>query len=622
MKKLLTLILLAVTAVLPAIAYTVDEIVSTTPTMIVEYIYADYFDNDYTYYPYHHASEFITLKKGSDDKHIILSGIAGTLDFEFELVTSNGTLTNDGVQLQINGYKRATGTSKGREGWYMIMTSWTGMKYTNYRNKHTVLNITKANDGFHFSEADDPTGQFGFMVLPAGTIEMPNYCGVVVDQFNFEPFNDANGFAKATVRQYDNVGTSDQLIGTISTNAMTANLYMVDEHEINYPVKVEAGSTPNTFTILNLNNMGYAVDASQSRQMTGQLTTFKGSYDPVAGTATINAGQSGLWDWGHIVVDYYGYYQDLDWGLYCFSLTPFTDINGQKNDPIIGTYKAEDGPYHNNVDFGWVTTKDRGKRRTFEGASMTFPTMTYCSVGNTFYDTPNWLDTYHDTEILFGADVTLDVELELECLQWHTQDGIYVTGNIKTNRNDQYVESYDIMLVKGWYDHIEQDGFLPHSDKGHESAIEVCVGPNDAYNAWNKPHTTMSRTASTGGEHDYSFGKLLSTTDLGHTPSDGKYTAFIRANYKPETGLTPTFHSLTYLREPINTSVNDLLSEGAAPTVKVIDGGIEISGTENRVEVVDMTGRVVYSGTDGHIKLPASIYVVRVGSCTCKVAVR
>ncbi len=621
MKKLLTTLLLASAITLPAAAYTVDEIISTTPTMLVEYIYADYVGPDYNIYPYHHASECVTLKKGSDDKHLVISGIAGTLDFEFELVTSNGTLTSDGVQLQIDGYERAVGTSKGREGWFMILTSWTGMKYTNYRSKHTVLDITKGTDGFYFSEADDSQGVFGFMVLPAGTVEVPNYCGVVVDQFNFAPFNDANGYATATMRQYDTEGTEDQLIGTASTNLMTANLYMVDEHKISYPVKVETDGINRTFSILNLNNMGYAVDASQSPQMTGQLTTFNGTYNPAAGTATLNAGQSGLWEWGHTVVNYW-YGQGLDWALYNFTLTPFTDINGQKNDPIVGTYTSKDGPYHNDtsVKFGWVTPRDRGKRRTFEGASVTFPDMTYCAVGNTFYATPNWLDTYHDTEILFDADVTLDVDLNLENVQWHERDGVYVTGSITTNnQTDKYVDSYDVMLVKGWFDHIEQGDFIQNDDKGHENAVVLCNGPEDAFNEWSRPKGAAALD-NEGGEHDYRFAKLLTPAELGHTPEDGKYTVFIRANYKVD--LDPTFHSLAYIQTPVHTAVDDLISEGGAPVVKAIAGGIEVSGTEGRVDVVDMTGRTVYSGKAGSIELAAGIYVVRVGSYTVKTAVR
>lgn len=635
MKKLFTALLLAAATTLPSAAYTVDEIVSTTPTMLVEYIYADYaigsiYDQDY--YPYQRASGCVTLKKGSDDKHLIISGIGGTLDFEFELVNTRGTLTANGTQLQIDGRESSTGTSKGREGWYMITCQWDGINFDMYRDKHLVLNINKTANGFQFSEYGDYYGVFGYILLPTGTVEIPNNCGVVVDQINFTPFTDMNGTAHATMYQYDNEGTSDQLLGTASTNASSVSLYRVDEHQLSYPVKVDFNTTENTFSILNLNNVGWGVDDTQGGgygSVIGRFAPVTGTIDRKAGTATINAAQPGMWEWGRYITQVTPTYEDWDWSRFYFTLTPFRkiddvlkDINGQLNEPIVGTYRAVEGPFHNDteVDFGWVTPEDRGKRRTYEGALMTFPPMTYCSVGNVFYATPNWLDTYHDTEIVAGADVTLDVDLDLDKLQWNPEEGVYLVGRTVTNANDDYVASYDIMLVKGWYDHIEQGDFAQDEILGHASAVTLCAGPDDANMVWKK--NARAAGEELPGEHDYKFAKLISPAELGHTPDDGKYTAFIRANYTKESKLAPTFHSLQYLSTPIQTSVSDLVAEGEAPRVKVVAGGIEVTGTDYTVEITDIVGRSVYSGAPGSIALQNGTYIVRIGSYATKVAVR
>ena len=86
--------------------------------------------------------------------------------------------------------------------------------------------------------------------------------------------------------------------------------------------------------------------------------------------------------------------------------------------------------------------------------------------------------------------------------------------------------------------------------------------------------------------------------------------------------MAPTFHSLQYLSTPIQTSVSDLVAEGEAPRVKVVAGGIEVTGTDYTVEITDIVGRSVYSGAPGSIALQNGTYIVRIGSYATKVAVR
>lgn len=665
MKKLLTTLLLASAITLPAAAYTVDEIMENSGGYALA-IYQPYGicgglhpEDVYglAYTGFHlkqnipiSYSEGLEIEKIDDTKIKIKGFDDKELSFVFHLTDINGNETDNGSYLTC----RMEDVPEDNPDWRIIRkTSSVYMDYY-YDESISEYNITYW-DSWTLLIKENPT-------IPGKLMLTSQFKGSGETRVNDHPMMYSNarpGMGNpewdlhANQRAYKQVNIEFYTPNAEATdNLRTYDAYQNanissklelperDRRYRQYPLLVEF-EDGNKIKFTNFGNNGYGYYFSKSFENDKDAGLFRiGATLNDDNTIVFDKKQyartMSFWYWGtrnYTGTDgkvrqdtiYTHFYEPLCL-LEGFYHEDATENEGVCRDELLGEYTPLTLA-HNQALYSWVETKDpnrtpnRGKRKTFEDFRIHVYPYTYYFNG-LLDDVANFYNGYFDTDIRGNNDVTLNVELELENLQWHNRDGVYVTGSIKTkDQTDKYVESYDVMLVKGWFDHIEQDDFKPHNDNGHENAVVLCNGPEDAFNEWSRPKGAAALDNDEGGEHDYRFAKLITPAELGHAPEDGKYTVFIRANYKVE-GLAPTFHSLNYIQNPIHTAVDDLISEGGAPVVKTIAGGIEVSGTEGRVDVVDMTGRTVYSGKAGNIELPAGIYVVRVGSYTVKTAVR
>lgn len=592
MKKTLLLLLTLVCSSQFSNAYTIDEIIANGEWMIAKYTHGDYYDLDFNIFPYRLESEAIHLTK-IDDSHLLMSGVAGSLDFEFELLDENRQLTTDGQNLSLRcNTPSANNTSKnGITNWHIICCTWSGNKYNlpTDRSKRVIFRIEKQDDNkLHFVEygnpetayTGDPDGVWGF-IFAYDNMFTSSYCGVVIDSFDFAPF-EGNAIASDVLRQYNDFSTTQsgygEPLGQIHTNSDDLYLYKVSENARKYPVQVDFDNTKGTFTITNLNNHGYAVNdkitqLSYYERIVGEYYSFTGKFDAAAGTASIDANQKGLIELMYTsVASYWGSYQD--WIMFPFVLTEFTDINGSPAVEIKGTYSNSDKLHHNTVEHGWVTND--GQRRTYEGgAVLSFPAMTYQCIGQTFYHTHNWINSYHNTEISCSPDVTVDVKLHLN--NFSVKDGkIGVHGEIETVANPQYVDHYEICIVPGLYSSINDEGFEHHVEHGHVDATNLHeVTPENTW--YIVPRAgEASRAAAVDSEtaalraNDYSFFKYPESLNVTH-PND-KYTVFIKTVYKPETGLTPTFHDMQYVQTPTGIDENLIDSANAETEYYTLQG--------------------------------------------------
>lgn len=101
---------------------------------------------------------------------------------------------------------------------------------------------------------------------------------------------------------------------------------------------------------------------------------------------------------------------------------------------------------------------------------------------------------------------------------------------------------------------------------------------------------------------------------------NGTYTLFAKAGYKDETGLTPTFHSLTPVAYDLTTGVASVMAESAR--VEAGPGCIRIGNYVGLVSVYNIQGAKVYEGRASEIPAAPGAYVVKAGKTTAKLIVR
>lgn len=524
-------------------AYTVDEIIANGEWMKVQYRYSTFFDSswDMTYGPT--LTEVIQLEK-VDDQHIKFKGIRGSLDFIFDLVDYNGDLTDDGVCLQIPGNRQSTSDSSAdNKAWYIIPILKTSTPKT-HPEKHWELRIYKNSDNsLYFQEDYAKNDSWGAVMLPTGSAASTSH-SFIIDWARFEPYTGYNAMCTDSYSNYIGTGMNLQLAQTVNRQ---------------YPVTLNLDFDNKTFSIKNFSKL-YAA------------TTLNGTYTAIDGnptygteadiTGTLTDDNRLLFDFAQIarlrILTTKGYnpwwgisYEVHDW--YTFNLSTKDYLTTGEQGQLEGRYyECEDGkPTHNNIEHGWVS--NHGKRRTYDGFTVEIDPYAYVYVPGdgdptNLQNDPNIYDSFENT-VITDSDCTLDVDLNIETVEWDSEHKVgHVKASIVTNKNDQYVDHYDVMIVGGKYKFIDDKGFRIHSENGFENAQQV---PESGIV---KTETTVSR-ASEVGTHDYKidhwFGKELGE----HHNTNGEYTFFIRANYKPETSLTPTFHSLQYYESPIPTGI-------------------------------------------------------------------
>ena len=580
----LGLLMAAIWTCVPTVgAYTVDEIIANGEWMKVTYRYANYGDSqlyDLAYGPT--ITEVVQLEK-VDDQHILIKGIRGSLDFMFDLVDYNGNLTTNGTCLEIPGNRPSTATTSADNhgNWYIIPA----MEYTlynkTYPDKHWELRIYRNTDGSLYFQEDYDNDRWGAVLAYSG-MNIPSTLGVVIDWARFEPYTGYNAVATDSYTNW--LGGKN-------------NAYIAQTIERQYPVTVNLDFDNNTFSIINFSKLGYG-DSAQDGTYTAidGLATYCREYE-ITGTIVpgeqkllFDLNQEARWKiqcarvldygwWGPEYVDTY------DWWGYCLTSKDF--VTTKQHSQLVAHYyePEEDKPVHNDksVDHDWVT--NHGKRRTFDGFTIEVDPYTYgLSDGDytSYYpDVPMFYDTFDNT-VITGRDCTLDVDLILNQAGWDSdnQNG-YVNATIKTNKNDMYVDHYDIMVIGGYHDYIDENGFLLDNENGlgFKNAKVLVDGETDnRFGTVTRPAVTLAATNTTGS-HDYSIDHWVMKDFVADQLNDkGEYTFFIRANYKPETGLAPTFHALTHASgAPTPTGITNMTADDNVPAVYYNLNGIEVA---------------------------------------------
>lgn len=568
------------TCVPTAGAYTVDEIIANGEWMKVTYRYANYWDSqlyDLAWGPT--ITEVVQLEK-VDDQHILFKGIRGSLDFMFDLVDYNGNLTTDGTCLEIPGNRPSTAsTSADNHGnWYIIPA----MEYSSYNktypDKHWELRIYRNTDGSLYFQENYDNDQWGAVLAYSG-MSIPSTLGVVIDWARFEPYTDYNAVATDSYTNW--LGSKN-------------NPYIAQTIERQYPVTVNLDFDNNTFSIINFSKLGYAITAEDGTYTAIDGMTTYGSEREITGIIVpgeqkllFDMDQAARWKIQYARVrEYYWYVDTYDWWNYCLTSKDFVTTK-QHSQLVAHYYEPEDDkPVHNDksVEHHWVT--NHGKRRTFDGFTIEVDPYTYgLADGNytsLYPDEPMFYDTFDNT-VISGRDCTLDVDLILEQVGWDSDDqNGYVKATIKTNDNDTYVDHYDILVIGGYHDYIDEAGFQIDNEKyglGYQNAKVLVDGETDnRFGTVTKPAATRAAN-NTIGSHDYSIDHWVMKDFIADQLNDkGEYTFFIRANYKPETGLAPTFHALKHASgAPTPTGITDMTAEDNAPAVYYNLNGIEVT---------------------------------------------
>ena len=200
---------------------------------------------------------------------------------------------------------------------------------------------------------------------------------------------------------------------------------------------------------------------------------------------------------------------------------------------------------HNDANHGW-TAPDGGARTTSENiVGEMEPYVIWNEKANTALGLPKGeIQVVTDTKMNFGStDVTLEADIDLLASSHSAADGLTLQGNVMTVNNGKYLDNYELMLVKGTHTSIAGNDAFGHAEKGHEDAINLSEYENGV--------------AAYAADADRAFSIKVPADVLAQIDpeSDGEYTLYAKANYKPESGLTSTFHALTPVKVEISTGV-------------------------------------------------------------------
>lgn len=272
---------------------------------------------------------------------------------------------------------------------------------------------------------------------------------------------------------------------------------------------------------------------------------------------------------------------------------------------IFGTYAPIDMHHNNLVENAWVS--NGGKVTTsYDNIALEFGFNQILDLGDV-----RQLASADKTVIdraALSQDYTLDAELTIETQAFNETDGLTITGNVASVKNDKCVESYDIYLIPGSYTSIDEAAAdFNDLEKGNVNAVLL-----------NTENSTSLREATA----DRAFTANVPADEIiAMGAADGKVSVYAKANYKEGYKLAPTFHSLVALNE-FNTAVESVFDNGENAKVAAAQGTITISGYNGDVQVYNAQGVTIYSGAEKTINVAPGIYIIRAANTTFKVVVR
>lgn len=276
-------------------------------------------------------------------------------------------------------------------------------------------------------------------------------------------------------------------------------------------------------------------------------------------------------------------------------------------------------PRHNSAAHGWVT--NGGKRRTFAGNTISLGGFALYAQGTQvtqYFDNIYKSRCYGGADIAIDGDVTLGVDMTLDHC-YKNEHAIIATGTMNVLANDKYVDHYELWMLPGHHDNIIGKTDFNHSQYGHTGGMRIDTFDDEVFAT---ETNAAVRRAPAAIEHAVPFAKRIPREMIeDRTLNDNdQYSFYVKAVYKDDSGLTPTFHALNFISA--QTVVDDLATPGAFATVSAGSGCIVIEGSDLPAEVYTPSGAQIYTGSDRNIAVAPGLYIVRVGATTAKVLVK
>lgn len=372
----------------------------------------------------------------------------------------------------------------------------------------------------------------------------------------------------------------------------------------------------DTFTVLNLTDEGFAIGRSETSMSAPRLYT--GKYDSETGTATLDGGQ-----YGYLMTRNIREQNARTFWHYGGLTTVRTDNSifdkNFKDVVIRRNHAGEAGEishlYHFASKTMWVSNGGTCRTYLSTGSNMKlqpFAFVSYGAVSGIYqYDSSS---AYTDGEFDTHEDVTLNLNHEVQTFGMNEND-FYVMTDMHVVANDQYVESYELWMAPKKDANDVNSGYYTHEENGHELGQRLATVYAGSLNG----QASVTSRAAGSANHRFKVTQPIST--IREKDDKNKYVFYIKANYKPETGLGATFHGLT-IPEEISTGVDREWSDTPEAQIKAVAGGIEVTGAEGTVEVHTPGGALIYRGEGGFIGLESGLYVVSANGNARKVAVR
>jgi hypothetical protein len=241
-------------------------------------------------------------------------------------------------------------------------------------------------------------------------------------------------------------------------------------------------------------------------------------------------------------------------------------------------------------------------------------------------------------------DYTLDVALSINSMYY--SNGKYcINGSISpSNTNTQFVDHYELCMVPqeritlttpansivsniNTSETIDSNG-SPY-DNGFNNATNISTALNNKANA----KSSVRRRANSDSSSEYNYDAAQSSyfnvevdpSDIAKLASNGQYAVYIKAVYKEESNLTPTYHSLqTPTTTGIISGVDNISADtqAAAVTVSSNGGCARIQGDFANAKVYTPAGKLIYDGNEAMIPLNPGLYILSIDGKAFKMLIR
>lgn len=174
---------------------------------------------------------------------------------------------------------------------------------------------------------------------------------------------------------------------------------------------------------------------------------------------------------------------------------------------------------------------------------------------------------------------------------------LWVKGGIDkdSSKNNDYIDHYELYLIPGQISDLSGDvdaetglvGAMNISDEKYWTGYDQDINKIRTMGAKTEEELEKEHQESIAANSDGLFDRFITDRDMraaGIEPNaEGKYTIFLKAYYKKETGLAPTFHALTYLGDDTTTvGVSEIEIDNShdedAPVIYYNMNGVRMNG--------------------------------------------